>query len=1428
MYRRSVMCVLLSLVAIPSSAQTVYGLFGLPPVSYPAGTRQVGTLDPTDGSVDLIGTSTSIDSDTITIGAGITAVSVGGNAMYFIGRDNGDDSSRIYTVDLDTGATTASFALSNFSFSEALGLWFDENTSTLWGFFADGGDRTLATVDPTDGTVGGTLYDALGGGTLTTAGGVFTGDADGQRVFFIGTLEGEEAQLWEVSTDDGSITPWPFEDWDQNTVQGIEWDAANSQLWMIIHQGTGRQLASYDFDEMAVIPAEGEIDFGDPVSTTQGLIAIDDASGQLFFIGRPDGGSWSVFTVEIPSGDASSQAIDDTSIQINGWAGFEVVPGPELSFTKDDGDLEAVPGDTVKWTLTASNAAGAGTAKGVQITETVPAETTFSAGDSSAGWACLPDGSAGSTCTISLPDISPASSEAVDFAVVIDASVDPNLTELSNTAVLSATNTTTDLEASDTTPVTAAAALTLVKSDGGATTTPGSTVVYAITAGNTGNADALGTTLSDSVPANTTFAAASSTAGWSCSDGAVAGTACTFDLGTFAGGGSTNVNFAVTVIATVPAGTTSITNQAMLTATNPASASASDTTPLTAAPALELIKTDGDTSTTPGSVVAFELGYANTGNEDAANAGLLETVPSQTTFNSASSTAGWVCVPDASAGSTCTLDLGTLGGGGSGTATFAVTVDDPVLAGTTVISNAASLEADNAPVSAEASDTTPVTAAPELTLVKSDGGVGTVPGDTLSYVLVFGNDGNENAAAVVLTETVSENTTFSAASSTPGWVCTPDDLAGSSCVFDIGDLDGGDSDLVFFALAVDDPVTAGTVEITNTASIDAENVDEPTVDVDTTPVTAEPDLSLAKDDGGITAEPNEVVPYSLTVGNDGNEGAADVALNETVPLNSMFDAAGSTAGWTCLPDNLAGSTCTLDVGTVAGGGATSAAVFAVRVVDPFPSAASEVANTATVAASNTIETAEASDTTPIDAKLDLAVTKSDGDLPTRPGGTISYLISWENLGNQSTAGVEITETVPEGTTFQPGPSTAGWVCEPDNTAGSTCAFAVGELASGASGSAAFAVLVADLGYGGQTTVGNTVSIADNGDLGDDTDLSNNSDSTVTPIDRSPPTVVAIDAVPGVGGIESCQQLDRSVARLAVELEDVFSGIVDADDPARYLVVAAGLDGDLSTSVCGPVFGDDVEVPIQQVTLTGEPMDVTATLELSTRIDDGIARLLVCDTVTDVAGNALDGDRDGQPGGDYVLTFRVDVGNGFANAHLDDCPEAPITLAPWQPAAAPGPTVEPTLDFDADSSSLSGSIVLSGVGGQVISVGQCLPVTGGHERVVEASVRVDEAVTTAFDLRLWCAFSDQPGCTVLGPPQILTTASIEPSLMPVWEVLSAGTFSPVTAGSAMCGLEAVGDTGADITFYLDDLFTDQPIFGDGFESGDTSAWTLTVP
>jgi uncharacterized repeat protein (TIGR01451 family) len=133
--------------------------------------------------------------------------------------------------------------------------------------------------------------------------------------------------------------------------------------------------------------------------------------------------------------------------------------GPDLSLTKSDGGVSVAPGGTVAYTLSYANTGGQG-ATGVVLTETVPANTTFNAGASTAGWACAPGNNAGSTCTLAVGAVVGASGNlTATFAATVDNPLAGGVSQIANTASIADDGThgadpaPGNNSASDTTPV---------------------------------------------------------------------------------------------------------------------------------------------------------------------------------------------------------------------------------------------------------------------------------------------------------------------------------------------------------------------------------------------------------------------------------------------------------------------------------------------------------------------------------------------------------------------------------------------------------------------------------------------------------------------------------------------------------------------------------------------------------------------------------------------------------------------------------------------------------------------------------------------------------------------------------------------------------------------------------------------------------------
>lgn len=165
-----------------------------------------------------------------------------------------------------------------------------------------------------------------------------------------------------------------------------------------------------------------------------------------------------------------------------------------------------------------------------------------------------------------------------------------------------------------------------------------------------------------------------------------------------------------------------------------------------------------------GGLLTFTSTYRNRSNAGPFEAGdtgrdavITETVPAGTTFVPEASTAGWICLPDNDAGSTCTIPLGDLLAGAEGTVTFTVRVDDPLPEGADAIINTTTINAtggESFPFDNTARESTPIDrSGPDLSVQKTVLEPGVPPGGTARFILTYANDGSGTATNVEIIET---------------------------------------------------------------------------------------------------------------------------------------------------------------------------------------------------------------------------------------------------------------------------------------------------------------------------------------------------------------------------------------------------------------------------------------------------------------------------------------------------------------------------------------------------------------------------------------------------------------------------------------------------------------------------------------------------
>ncbi len=451
---------------------------------------------------------------------------------------------------------------------------------------------------------------------------------------------------------------------------------------------------------------------------------------------------------------------------------------------------------------------------------------------------------------------------------------------------------------------------------------------------------------------------------------------------------------------------------------------------------------------------------------------------------------------------------------------------------------------------------------------------------------------------------------------------------------------------------------------------------------------------------------------------------------------------------------------------------------------------------------------------------DLTLDKTDSQDPIAAGAELTYTLTVSNFGPADSTGGSVVDPLPAGLAFL---SSDDGCSEIGGTV--TCPF--GSLAVGAVTELTF---VATVDSGASGTIVNTATVAGNEN---DADATNNTASEDTTVDGLPPTVTMVDSLDTTGGggrLSECEEARVAVSRLLVTFSEAVRdpvGDSDPDDvtnPDNYRLVAAGPDNDLETEVCGGPAGDDQLAEIGAVTY--DLSTLTATLELADApLGSGPYRLLVCGStsILDLAGNALDGDGDGTGGDDHGLGFRVELENLLSNGHFD------CTIDDWQ-ADSTDPAEIAYSTEDVDGASISGSArVMNLTASTEFSLSQCSSLRAGARHTLAGAVRLAAAPGDLVFASRGCDFFDEDQCTgtELSSTRDFTDLA---DTAGSWIPLESPFVAPAGAVSARCRFELRTPAVVSFEAHLDDLalIAASDVFADGFETGDTSAWSSAVP
>jgi uncharacterized repeat protein (TIGR01451 family) len=683
----------------------------------------------------------------------------------------------------------------------------------------------------------------------------------------------------------------------------------------------------------------------------------------------------------------------------------------DLSITKTDGVTTATAGGSVTYTMTASNA-GPSAASGATVADTFPASLSCT-------WTCV--GAGGGTCTASgSGNINDSTNLPSGGSVTYTASCAISAAAtgtLSNTATVTAPAGVTDPtpgnnSATDSDTLAASADLSISKTDGVTTATPGGSVTYTIAASNAGPSNATGTTVADTFPASLSCT-------WTCA-GAGGGTCTASGSGNInntanlPSGGSVTYTASCSISAFATgtlSNTATVTAPAGVTDPTPGNNSATDSDTLAASADLSITKADGVTTVTAGGSTTYTITASNAGPSNATGTTVADTFP-------ASLSCTWTCA--GAGGGTCTAsgsgninNTVNLPSGGSVTYTASCSIS---AFATGTLSNTATVTApagvtDPTPGNNSSTDSDTIAASADLGITKTDGVTSATAGGSTTYTITASNAGPSNATGATVADTFPASLTCSwTCAGAGGGTCT---ASGTGNINDAANLPSGGS-VTYTATCGISSLATGS--LTNTATVTAPaGVTDPTpgnnsaTDIDALGASA--DLAISKTDGVTTATAGGSTTYTITASNAGPSSATGATVADTFP-------ASLSCSWTCV--GAGGGTCTASgagninntVNLPSGGSVTYTATCTIS-----PAATGTLSNTATVTApagvtDPTPANNSATDSDTLTASADLAISKTDGVTTATAGGSTTYTITASNAGPSTATGATVADTFP--------------------------------------------------------------------------------------------------------------------------------------------------------------------------------------------------------------------------------------------------------------------------------------------------------------------------------------------------------------------------------------------------------------------------------
>lgn len=330
------------------------------------------------------------------------------------------------------------------------------------------------------------------------------------------------------------------------------------------------------------------------------------------------------------------------------------------------------------------------------------------------------------------------------------------------------------------------------------------------------------------------------------------------------------------------------------------------------------------------------------------------------------------------------------------------------------------------------------------------------PAQEITYTITYSNTGAGAATGVVLSDVIPGDTTFVSASPAP---TSAPPVGGTGAVtWNLADLPVGGSGAVLLAVRVDTGVANGSLISNASYSIDCAQSPATAGSAVNTVVQTPIALELIKTDTPDPVAAGGTLSFVLTYANRGTVPSTGVVVSEFYDPNLTFVSSvpapdsGTNNQWT-IGTLAAGAVGSITITTtVAGGLADGALLFNSASVDD-----------------TALNSADSATVTTVQSAAPLVITKTASPDPVASGGTLTYVIAYQNLGAVDLAGVQVLEAYDENVSFVS--------ASPAPAAGTTDTWTLGTLPAGASGSITLTTTVAS-GLANGTVLYNEAHILD--------------------------------------------------------------------------------------------------------------------------------------------------------------------------------------------------------------------------------------------------------------------------------------------------------------------------------------------------------------